>query len=166
MLKTAGAKHVINPLSYRKYFPVVARCRPASSCVCTGISPSFLVVTVYPDSDSCAQHAVGCSKGWGFGCQDYSAQWTTWRNSTMFPHTLQHHSKNKMTAQREQREEYRLGFLIWLFLSGCSYLAVINWLFLSGWSYLALPIWLSYLAVLIWLSLIGFSYLAVLIWLS
>jgi hypothetical protein len=42
VLKTAGAKHVFTPLSYGKYFPVVDRCRPASSCVCTGISPSVL----------------------------------------------------------------------------------------------------------------------------
>jgi hypothetical protein len=42
VLKTTGAKHVFTPLSYGKYFPVMDRCRPASSCVCTGISPSVL----------------------------------------------------------------------------------------------------------------------------
>ncbi len=42
VLKTAGAKHVFTPLSDGKYFPVVDRCRLASSFVCTGISPSVL----------------------------------------------------------------------------------------------------------------------------
>jgi hypothetical protein len=42
VLKTAGARHVFIPLSYGKYFPVVDRCRLASSCVCTGISRSVL----------------------------------------------------------------------------------------------------------------------------
>ncbi len=43
VLKTAGAKQVFTPLSYGKYFPVVDRCRLASSCVCTGISHSVLL---------------------------------------------------------------------------------------------------------------------------
>ncbi len=41
--KTSGARHVFIPLSYGKYFPVQNRCRPASSCVCTGISRSVLL---------------------------------------------------------------------------------------------------------------------------
>jgi hypothetical protein len=43
VLKTSGARHVFIPLSYGKYFPVQNRCRPASSCVCTGISRSVLL---------------------------------------------------------------------------------------------------------------------------
>ncbi len=42
VLKTAEARHVFIPFSHGKYFPVVDLCRPASSCVCTGISLSVL----------------------------------------------------------------------------------------------------------------------------
>ena len=43
VLKTAEARHVFIPFSHGKYFPVVDLCRPASSCVCTGISLSVLL---------------------------------------------------------------------------------------------------------------------------
>ncbi len=51
VLKTSGARHVFIPLSYGKYFPVQNRCRPASSCVCTGISRSVLLQCTVTKSD-------------------------------------------------------------------------------------------------------------------
>ncbi len=48
IIKTPGNVDVNTPPSCRKYFPVQNRCRPASSCVCTGISRSVLLQCTPP----------------------------------------------------------------------------------------------------------------------